>query len=98
MHSGLFYLPFLTGQSTVGVFQGSVSGVVDSADIYVGDVQSLGYASYFDGTEWVSGIGVEADRPDYVTAEDIGLTFAVASFVGFKGETSVVTAHYMSIV
>ena len=75
MHSGLFYLPFLTGQSTMGVSQGSVSGVVDSADIYVGDVhlsQSLGYASYFDGTEWVSGIGVEADRPDYVTAEVLG--------------------------
>jgi hypothetical protein len=64
------------------------TGVVKSANIYVGDVhfsQGVGFASYFDGTEWVTGIGVEADRPDYVAAEDIGLTFDVPSLVGFKG-------------
>jgi hypothetical protein len=80
-----FYSGALSGE--IAIY--TDTGAVKSANIYVGDVhfsQGLEYASYFDGTESVTGIGVEADRPDYVTAEDIGLTFDVPSFVGFKGE------------
>ena len=79
-----FYSGSLSGEIAIN----TVTGVVKSVNIYVGDVhfsQDFDYASYFDGTQWVTGIGVDADRPDYVTTEDIGLTFAIPSFVGFKG-------------
>jgi PEP-CTERM motif len=79
-----FYNGSLSGEIAIN----TVTGVVDSVSIYVGAEhfsQDFDYASYFDGTEWVSGIGVDADRPDYVTTEDIGLLFDVPSFVGFKG-------------
>jgi len=62
------------------------------------ECQGLDFGSYFDGTQWITDIGIEADRPDYVTPEVLGLTFAIPSFVGFKGEIFVVTALYGNMV